>query len=330
MTTTIEVPVVPAPAPPAGAVEPAPQRRMPPKPPKPPRRMPSSLMPLAPLGVGQIVSRGALILLIAFIVAFFVNLLLLSHVQHASAQIRLENAYRAQLAAGTAPVSEGDFEQVLLDSGVPVAMIAIPKIGVMEVVVEGTTSSDLMAGPGHRRDTVLPGQGGVSVIMGRAAAYGGPFQHIEQLAPGDRFEVLTGQGAEVFEVLGVRYAGDLAPPAPAAGEARIILESARGPLYLPTGVVRVDAVKVGAGLDSGARQTTTVTLPPAAASLATDTSTVWALVLALQLFVAAEIGAVWAYPRVGGQKTWIVFTPVFVLAGVLVADQVNRLLPNLM
>ncbi|MCZ0981039.1 hypothetical protein O1L60_24275 [Streptomyces diastatochromogenes] len=31
-----------------------------------------------------------------------------------------------------------------------------------------------MSGPGHRRDTALPGQPGASVIMGRQWGYGSP------------------------------------------------------------------------------------------------------------------------------------------------------------
>jgi hypothetical protein len=292
--------------------------------------MPASLLPRAPLSPAQLASRGAMLLVITFVVAFCLNLFLLGGLHHAAEQTRLESAFRTQLAAGTAPVSEGDFEKILLDDGSPVAMIDIPRIGLREVIVEGTSSGDLMGGPGHRRDTVLPGQGGVSVIMGRAAAYGGPFGRIQELGPGDRIEVLTGQGVQIFLVLGVRYAGDPAPPAPTAGESRLILESARGLPFLPAGIVRVDAELASKTQDAGARQTNTVTLPPEATSLSTDTTTAWALVLALQLFVVAEVIAVWAYRRVGGQKTWVVFAPVMVLAGLLVADQVNRLLPNLM
>ncbi|MFT2675577.1 hypothetical protein ACMWQR_28500, partial [Escherichia coli] len=71
---------------------------------------------------------------------------------------QLRDMFRAQLQAGTAPVSEGDFEDNLLKDGVPVAILSIPQLGIDEVVAEGTTSGVLMKGPGHRRDTVLPGQ----------------------------------------------------------------------------------------------------------------------------------------------------------------------------
>ena len=142
----------------------------------------------------------------ALLFAFVVNVMVLSQVQNLVSQQQLYNDFRQQLSDGTAPVSEGNFEDVLLADGAPVAVIDIPQIDVHDVVVEGSSGDALKSGPGHRRDTVLPGQQGVSVVMGRAAAYGGPFGRIQELAPGDSFTVRTGQGKQVFEVVGVRYA----------------------------------------------------------------------------------------------------------------------------
>lgn len=299
-------------------------------PPRPPRRMPRSMVPLVPLTRTQMLLRGVTVLIATLLLGFVVNLTVLSHLQHAVAQQQAGNVFREQLKLGTAPVSAGDFEDVLLDQGTPVGLLEIPSIGVSEYIVEGTTSTDLRSGPGHRRDTVLPGQNGVSVLMGRAASYGGPFGRIQELAPGQTFTVRTGQGKQTFEVIGVRYAGDPAPPSPKAGESRLILESARGPAYMPAGVVRVDARLVDDGQDAGARMLTYGALPPSEKSMATDTSTSWALVFALQLFVLAEVAAVWTVRRIGAQKAWIVFAPALLLAGILVADQINRFLPNLL
>ena len=52
-------------------------------------------------------------------------------------------------------------------SGVPVAIIDIPHIGVHEVVVEGARSGQLREGPGHLVGSSLPGQPGNAVIAGR-------------------------------------------------------------------------------------------------------------------------------------------------------------------
>jgi sortase (surface protein transpeptidase) len=302
----------------------------PPKPPRMPKRMPRSMMPLAPLSPAQVLARSCLAVVAALLLAFAVNLMVLSHLQHAVAQQQLGDAYREQLAAGTAPVSEGAFDDTLLSDGAPVGILNIPSIGVNEVIVEGTSSADTKAGPGHRRDSMLPGQAGLSVVMGRAAAFGGPFGRLQELAPGETFTVLTGQGLQKFSVIGVRYAGDPAPPGLKAGESRLVLETARGAAFIPTGTARVDAKLVGTGQPQGQRQTSYAALPPQDLEMATDLSTVWALVFAMQFFVVAEIAAVWAYRRIGAQKMWVVFVPVMFLAGLLVADQVTRLLPNLL
>lgn len=298
-------------------------------PPLPPRRRPRPPVRYAPLSPVQNFLRGVLATVAMLMLVFLGNLLLVGHVTHLAAQQQLRDTYRAQLAAGTAPVSEGDFDDKLLADGVPVAILSIPQLGVEEVVVEGTTAGDLMRGPGHLRSTVLPGQVGTSTIMGRAAAFGGPFARIQSLQPGETFTVRTGQGQHTFEVLGVRYAGDPTITR-LRGESRVTLVTARGAPYLPGGTAYVDAALADTGQDPGARQTTKLTLPPQATPLATDMTTVWALVFALQFLVAAEFAALWAYRRVGWQKTWIVFAPVLLLASVFVSDQLIRLLPNLL
>ncbi|MEN2737824.1 sortase [Microbacterium sp. X-17] len=278
----------------------------------------------------QAILRGILALIVAMAVMFVVNLLILSPIKHFASQQQLSDTYRAELTAGTAPVSEGDFNKNLLPDGAPVGILTIPQLGLREVIVEGTSGGDLMLGPGHRRDTALPGQVGVSIVMGRAAAFGGPFGGLQTLQPGDEFQVRTGQGESTFSVMGLRYAGDATPPAPAGGESRLILMTARGAPFMPNGVAYVDAKLVSKAQPAGVRQTNAVTLPQTDKPLATDLTTVWALVFALQFLVVAEIVAVWAFRRVGPQKTWIVFAPVLLLASLFVADQITRLLPNLL
>ena len=274
--------------------------------------------------------RTILAIVAALIFGFLANLTVLGNLQHLVSQQQATDTLRVQLAEGTAPVSEGTVDKVLLADGAPLGIIDIPSIGVHEVFVEGSDSGTTRIGPGHRRDTVLPGQAGISVVMGRAAAYGGPFARVQELAPGQEFTVLTGQGEQTFAVIGVRYAGDPSPAPLKAGESRLILETARGPAFVPGGVARVDAVLTSETQPAGIRQTTYVTLPAAHKELATDTTTVWALAFALQFFLLVELASIWAFRRVGVQKTWTVFLPVVTVGGLLVADQIVRLLPNLL
>ena len=79
-------------------------------------------------------------------------------------------------------------------SGAAVAVIKIPKIGVEQAVVEGTGVGDLRKGPGHYRNTPLPGQPGNAAIAGHRTTYGAPFNRIDELAPGDPILVSTLQG----------------------------------------------------------------------------------------------------------------------------------------
>ena len=292
--------------------------------------MPRPVRPLAPLTPRDLFVRGALIVLSALLLTLALNVMVVGQVRHLVAQQQLSDAFRAQLEEGTAPVSEGDYNDVLLPDGAPVGILEIPRLGIREVIVEGTDSETTQLGPGHRRDTSLPGQAGVSVIMGRAAAYGGPFGRIQELAPGDTFTIITGQGEHTFEVIGLRYAGDPSPPRLQAGESRVVLTTARGVPYAPTGIARVDAQLVSEAQPAGIRQSRYATLPPEQRELSGDTSMAWALVFALQFLVLVEAAAVWAYRRVGSRRTWIVFVPLTLFAGLWVTGELVRLLPNLM
>ena len=87
------------------------------------------------------------------------------------------------------------------DSGEAVASITISKIGVDEVVVEGTQVGDLRKGPGHYGSTPLPGQPGNVSIAGHRTTYGAPFANINKLEEGDEIAVRTIQGLFVYRVI---------------------------------------------------------------------------------------------------------------------------------
>jgi sortase A len=89
--------------------------------------------------------------------------------------------------ATTAPV---ELSPVPAD-GDPVGVIKIDKIGVDEVVVQGTTVPDLRKGPGHYTGTPLPGQVGNAAIAGHRTTYGAPFGDLDQLSRGDTISVRT-------------------------------------------------------------------------------------------------------------------------------------------
>ncbi len=85
--------------------------------------------------------------------------------------------------------------------GSAVGVIAIPKIGLSMVVVEGTGTSQLEAGPGHYPTTPLPGEAGNVAIAGHRTTYLHPFYNLNELVPGDAIVIDTVQGIFLYYVL---------------------------------------------------------------------------------------------------------------------------------
>lgn len=309
---------------------------LPPAPPSPTEPGPSDLPaaatprePVPPLSPRLELARLVLVLVFALSGGLVLQLTLVSAVQQRADQQQLYDGFRVRLAEGTAPVGPADPDGVVYPVGTPVAYLEIPAISLSQVVVSGTSSEALFVGPGHRRDTVLPGQAGASIIMGRRAAYGGPFGSIGELDEGDRIMVTTGQGELEYRVIGVRREGDPVPPPPEADESRVVLTTAAGPPFAPNGVLRVDAVMEGAAAGPG-RLFTSDGLPPPEDTMAGDTSQLWALALWLQALILVSMGAVWAWHRWGRAQAWVVFLPPLLLVGIAVSNQAARLLPNLL
>lgn len=263
------------------------------------------------------------------ILAFFTSFLGLSQLQNMRDQQSLRSEFRYTLANGTAPVSGLAPNQKLLTPGSPVALLHIPKLGINAVIVEGTSSDVTVRGPGHRRDTVLPGQVGVSVIYGRQFTYGATFNNIGSLEPGDTITAVTGQGESRFEVIGVRYTGDSLPEPPAADEGRLTLVSAAGIPLFPTGAVRVDAQLVGS-----AHITPLETLSYAALSENEEAlrgnASAWPILALTLAFIFALVITFALLRRLWGTwQTWIVAIPVLLAVGSFAGLQVATLFPNL-
>jgi LPXTG-site transpeptidase (sortase) family protein len=285
-------------------------------------------------GPGTYLLRVALMMVAILTIGLVLFLTVLGGLQHQALQEREYAHFRAELAAGTAPTGQTDSSGThLLTLGTPVALLQIPSIHVDEVVGEGTTSQVLIAGPGHRRDTPLPGQPGTSVIFGREAAYGGPFKRIHDLKVGSTIKVTVGFGTnvETFKVIDVRTAGDPRPPALISGAARLTLVTAYGTPYLPDGLLYVDA-----NLTSRVEPASPLLLSSPSQLLsseaagAVDTSTLWELIFWLQGLLIVTAGACWAWRSWGHKQTWIVFAPLALLVGYFVSDQIARLLPNVL
>jgi len=285
--------------------------------------------PVPPLSPRLQLIRAVLMVVFTLTITLLLQLTFVSRFQHASAQQRLYDTFREQLALGTAPIGPADAGGAELVRGAPVALMEIDEIGLSEVIGEGTTAGVLFDGPGHRRDTPLPGQLGTTVLFGRRWTFGGPFADIDELVAGDEITLTTGQGEFTYAVLGVRFEGDPVPPPPAADGSRLVLVSAAGRAFLPNGVIRVDADLIGPATGGPSRAVTSAGLAVEEGTMASDPSTLWALALWLIALIALGAGSAWAWHRWGRAQAWVVCFPPLLLVGLAASGEAARLLPNL-
>jgi sortase A len=228
----------------------------------------------------------------------------LSGLQEHSSQSRLYDQLREELGGGDVPAPLGG----AIDPGSPVALLTIPSIGLEQVVVEGTASQQTMLGPGHKRDTALPGQAGVSVLYGRAVSYGGPFGDLDHLTTGETLSVVTGQGTFTYKVDRVRRPGDPLPPPLTGTASRLTLVSVEGDGWrqgwAPQSAVYVDATLQGSPQPAPAGRPSGVT--DSEGAMQGNNASLPVLVLWLQALVVVGGAVTWAAIRWGGWQAWLV------------------------
>ncbi len=266
----------------------------------------------------------------ALLLGFVAHVTLIGSLQHVRAQHLLYQELRTNLALAVAPLGQLDFNGDLVAHGTPIALISIKSIGVDEVVVEGTNPTDLMSGPGHRRDSVYPGQEGTSIIMGRQATYGGPFSGIAGLKAGDEITITTGQGVATYEVFGVRQEGDLLPLPLKDGEGRLELITADGVPLAPSGAIHIDAELTSEVQTTPSPSFTLAVLDHSELAMASDGGGWFEALFWLQWLIAAAIALRWVRRRWGMWQTWVIALPVLLWLGAATAGATMTFLPNLL
>lgn len=255
------------------------------------------------------------------IAAFLVYVLMLGALQYNRSQDIAYDEIRSELAEATAPLGVG------MTLGDPVAVLDVPGLGLRQVIREGTTGSVLRDGPGHRADTPLPGQSGVSVIYGRGMTFGAPFRSVPNLTTDARIEIVTGQGQFVYKVIGVRRAGDPLPAELVNGGSRLTLVTAEGsPLPSATVYIDADLIEGQVQPDPGMR---IARVPKSQQALGMDLSGVMPLVLWLEALLLVVGGIVWFRNRIGKWESYLIGAPIVLALMWRVFEQIAGLLPNL-
>lgn len=258
----------------------------------------------------------SMLLLALLIIGFIGYLLGVSRIQEAGAQSRLYTTLAGEFGQNIGPLGP-------TKAGAPVAVLDIPSIGMRDVVVvEGTSPEDLTAGPGHLRNTPLPGQLGMSVIYGRRRTFGAPFASTNKLRPGDKITAITQQGPSVYQVVAV---GDSQHPVKDLTLNRLVLLTASSP-DLPAYYLEVDADLVSA-VHNGPVQMPVI--GPSEKAMAGDTGAlvltmIWGFALAF-----TGIGGAVAAARWSPWPVYLVVAPPVLAIAWNLYESCAALLPNL-
>jgi sortase A len=273
------------------------------------------------------------------ILGFVGYLYFLSGVQEARAQTTLYARLQGELAgavAPTGPVIPGhpaSPASLAAVPGDPVAVLDIPAIGISNlVVVEGTTPENLTLGPGHLRDTPLPGQAGISVVFGRRATFGGPFGSLPLLKPGALITTTTSQGEARYRVIAV---SDSSKPVPFSQIPDQLLLVTADSAIAPAHYIEVEAKFLNVVVADTAQSTPFPEsgyfpqVSAAEAALGRDSyalipAMAWAIALAAVALLGSYLAVRWArWPA------WIVTIPVLVAIVWNLYQALSALLPNL-
>jgi sortase A len=268
--------------------------------------------------VAQILAWGLTLFGVA-VVSFAVYLVGVTRLEHGRSQRALTEQFDAALANKAAPIGGR------IDEGTPVATLSIPRFGMHETVVEGTSGSELKKGPGHLRSSPLPLQGGNAVVACRRLTYGGPCYDLVSMKAGDRIRFVTGQGKGVYrvtEVRGVRR-----------GDTDVLSNTTRNQLTLISSQrlladrrVAVIARLVGAPTKTAPGRPTEVR--SSELGLNREGGSVLALVLWLQALLLACLLTVWLFRKQSPVAVYLVMAPVLLLLTLLVFDSFAVLLPS--
>jgi sortase A len=210
--------------------------------------------------------------------------------------------------------------------GQAVAILAIPAVGIQQIVIEGTSSEDLENGPGLLIGSAPPGTAGDVVIAARRTTYGSPFARIGTLHRGDPITVTGALGKFSYVVTATRVVrpGSALPAGPTtAGRLTLVTSN---PAVTATSLLIVTADLVGKPVASV--PLSAAALPPAQFGLAGDGAAMAPAILWAEALVGVLLLAWYLLRR--SRKTWLIYglaTPIVIATALLCFANVAALLP---
>lgn len=270
--------------------------------------------------LGRRISRRMAVVVFVLTSGWLVYPRLLSPVVAERSQVMVEQQLATNLLNGTAPLG-GD-----IPAGTPVALLEIPSVELRRAVVEGTESEQLATGPGHLSGSVLPGQVGVSAILGRSGTFGADFARLDDVRVDDGVVVTTGQGVSTFRVLDItRRAADDRSAFVGEGNMLLLITATGGDDADGRLVVRAELTSdpLPVGLPNEVVNTTG-DLGLGGSRHAGVDLLAWTLVLMLLTVVSGAVRRL-----VGPRVSWMIVAPPALLAGLQVLHQLALLAPSM-
>jgi sortase A len=285
---------------------------------------------------GLIVVLGVIAMVLAFVIVIY-GIGPLTHQRDQRTLMATETAAISNAVSDNQGLSTNKLPTQPPVPGEPLGILAIPAIGLQQVVVEGVGPSQTVSGPGHVPGTAGLGQPGNSAVVGRRGSYGGPFAKLSQLRPGDRIVTAGTEGQSLYVVHSVRTV-TLSATGGLPKSGKVSVNQLYGPsvhdqLTLVTSASSVPwnsshAVEVVARL-KGQPYTPTPqeSRSPTQQGNTGDPSNLAALVLALLALGAVLIGAVVLYRRTSVRSAYLLSMAPLLVCTVLAAEATSRLLP---
>ena len=251
---------------------------------------------------------------------------LIGGLQHARAQQLASDELVETVAGGPRPSLEPGVLAPAPARGSAVALLEAPSIGLEEVVLEGSGPDDLQDGPGHLRDSPLPGQVGNVVVLGRRTTFGAPFARLDRLREGDRITLTTAQGVFPYRValLSQQSAGQ-ADLTSATADARLTLVTSDPALRASRRLVVVAALDGSRVAQVQARERS---IDASELGATADPSAPFAALVWLQVLLVAAGLTLLARRSWRPMATYLVCAPVLTVVALQLSDAVVRLLPG--
>jgi sortase A len=200
-------------------------------------------------------------------------------------------------------------------------------VGLHVVVIQGSTASDTVKGPGLITGTARPGTIGNAVIIGRATTAGAPFGKLKDLKPGAKVLLSSGLGKFYYVITKTAIArpGEKSPASP-VNHAQLTLITADSPLSNSNLYYVVARQTTAPGADAKPK----VKPPLNALGTVGDTSRLIPAIILGLLYVICIVGTVVAYRRRREQAIaiYVLTTPIILAVALLWFQNLYLLLPS--